>query len=51
VTFAEEIGLISDLDYSVTQRVLALLDRQPNAIDIAINISAARSTIRPSCRC
>jgi EAL domain-containing protein (putative c-di-GMP-specific phosphodiesterase class I) len=39
VTFAEEIGLISDLDYSVTQRVLNMLEQQPNALDVAINIS------------
>jgi EAL domain-containing protein (putative c-di-GMP-specific phosphodiesterase class I)/GGDEF domain-containing protein len=47
VTFAEEIGLISDLDYSVTQRVLALLDQQPNALDVAINISG-RSLDNPA---
>ena len=39
VTFAEEIGLISDLDYSVAQRVLVLLDQQPNALDVAMNVS------------
>ncbi|MBV8166495.1 MAG: EAL domain-containing protein [Alphaproteobacteria bacterium] len=47
VTFAEEIGLISDLDYSVTQRVLNLLDQQPNALDVAINISG-RSLDNPA---
>lgn len=39
VTFAEEVGLISDLDYSVAERVLVLLEQQPTAIDIAINLS------------
>jgi EAL domain-containing protein (putative c-di-GMP-specific phosphodiesterase class I) len=39
VTFAEEIGLITDLDYSVAQKVLALLERQPNALDVAMNLS------------
>jgi EAL domain-containing protein (putative c-di-GMP-specific phosphodiesterase class I) len=47
VTFAEEIGLISDLDYSVAQRVLALLDQQPNALDVAMNISG-RSLENPA---
>ena len=47
VTFAEEIGLISDLDYSVAQRVLALLDKQPNALDVAMNISG-RSLENPA---
>jgi EAL domain-containing protein (putative c-di-GMP-specific phosphodiesterase class I) len=47
VTFAEEIGLISDLDYSVAQRVLALLDQQPNALDVAMNLSG-RSLENPA---
>lgn len=47
VTFAEEIGLISDLDYSVTQRVLNMLEQQPNALDVAINISG-RSLDNPA---
>lgn len=47
VTFAEEIGLITDLDYSVAQRLLALLERQPNALDVAMNISG-RSLENPA---
>ena len=47
VTFAEEIGLISDLDYSVAQRVLVLLDQQPNALDVAMNVSG-RSLENPA---
>jgi EAL domain-containing protein (putative c-di-GMP-specific phosphodiesterase class I) len=39
VTFAEEIGLISDLDHSVARKVLALLDRMPDALDVAMNLS------------
>jgi EAL domain-containing protein (putative c-di-GMP-specific phosphodiesterase class I) len=39
VTFAEEIGLISDLDLSVARKVLALLESQPNALDVAMNLS------------
>lgn len=47
VTFAEEIGLITDLDYSVAQRVLALLESQPNALDVAVNLSG-RSLENPA---
>jgi EAL domain-containing protein (putative c-di-GMP-specific phosphodiesterase class I)/GGDEF domain-containing protein len=47
VTFAEEIGLISDLDYSVARRVLETLQRQPNAIDVAMNVSG-RSLDNPA---
>ncbi|MBI3516291.1 MAG: EAL domain-containing protein [Proteobacteria bacterium] len=47
VTFAEEIGLISDLDYSVAQRVLAMLEQQPNALDVAMNVSG-RSLENPA---
>jgi EAL domain-containing protein (putative c-di-GMP-specific phosphodiesterase class I)/GGDEF domain-containing protein len=47
VTFAEEIGLITDLDYSVAQKVLALLERQPNALDVAMNLSG-RSLENPA---
>jgi EAL domain-containing protein (putative c-di-GMP-specific phosphodiesterase class I) len=47
VTFAEEIGLISDLDLSVARKVLALLDRMPNALDVAINLSG-RSLENPA---
>jgi EAL domain-containing protein (putative c-di-GMP-specific phosphodiesterase class I)/GGDEF domain-containing protein len=47
VTFAEEIGLICDLDYSVAQRLLALLDQQPNALDVAMNVSG-RSLENPA---
>jgi EAL domain-containing protein (putative c-di-GMP-specific phosphodiesterase class I) len=47
VTFAEEIGLISDLDHSVAQKVLALLESQPNALDVAMNVSG-RSLENPA---
>jgi EAL domain-containing protein (putative c-di-GMP-specific phosphodiesterase class I)/GGDEF domain-containing protein len=47
VTFAEEIGLISDLDYSVAQRLLVLLEQQPNALDVAMNVSG-RSLENPA---
>jgi EAL domain-containing protein (putative c-di-GMP-specific phosphodiesterase class I) len=47
VTFAEEIGLIIDLDYLVAQKVLALLERMPNALDVAINLSG-RSLENPA---
>jgi EAL domain-containing protein (putative c-di-GMP-specific phosphodiesterase class I) len=47
VTFAEEIGLITDLDYSVAQKLLAMLERQPNALDVAMNVSG-RSLENPA---
>ena len=47
VTFAEEIGLISDLDLSVARKVLALLDGMPNALDVAMNLSG-RSLENPA---
>ena len=39
VTFAEEAGLITDLDIAVTQHAIEVLQSTPNALDIAINLS------------
>lgn len=39
VTFAEEAGLIADLDIAVTQHAVEVLQRSPSAVDIAINLS------------
>lgn len=39
VTFAEEAGLIADLDIAVAQHAVEVLQRSPSALDIAINLS------------
>jgi EAL domain-containing protein (putative c-di-GMP-specific phosphodiesterase class I) len=39
VTFAEEIGLVSELDHAVCRQALDLLRQDPMLVDIAINIS------------
>lgn len=39
VTFAEEVGLINDLDFAVCCRVMDTLDDNPDACDIALNLS------------
>ncbi len=39
VTFAEEAGLIADLDIAVTQHAVEVLQSTPSALDIAINLS------------
>ncbi len=39
VTFAEQIGMISELDIAVARRVLNVLSEKPLAFDIALNVS------------
>ena len=39
VSLAEEIGVITELDYLVAERSLQLLEATPTAVDIAVNIS------------
>jgi PAS domain S-box-containing protein len=40
VTFAEEIGVIAELDQSVVSQVLELLDKEPEVLDVTVNVSA-----------
>jgi EAL domain-containing protein (putative c-di-GMP-specific phosphodiesterase class I)/GGDEF domain-containing protein len=40
VTFAEEIGVIAELDQSVVTQVLTMLDKDPSILDVTANVSA-----------
>jgi EAL domain-containing protein (putative c-di-GMP-specific phosphodiesterase class I) len=40
VTFAEEIGVIAELDQSVVDQVLQMLDKDPAVLDVTANVSA-----------
>lgn len=39
VTFAEQVGMVTELDMSICRQVLKQLDAEPEAYDIAVNIS------------
>lgn len=39
VTFAEELGVVSELDHSVSHQVLMMLEQNESVADVAINIS------------
>lgn len=39
VTFAEQVGMVTELDMSICRQVLKQLDTEPQAYDIAVNIS------------
>lgn len=39
VSFAEELGVVSELDHAVSRQVLATLDQNPSIINVAINLS------------
>ncbi len=39
VTFAEQLGMVTELDLSICRQVLKQLDAEPDAYDVAVNIS------------
>ncbi|MCK6442966.1 GGDEF domain-containing phosphodiesterase [Elstera cyanobacteriorum] len=39
VTFAEQLGMVTELDLSICRQVLKQLDAEPEAYDVAVNIS------------